>query len=76
VLPVYPEAVRRMGLSGTVVLDLQIDADGKVVKAVPVSGLAVLSAAAVNAVLQWRYKPASANGNNVPSQSRVSVIFK
>ena len=76
VLPVYPEAVRRMHLSGTVVLDLQIDASGKVVKAVPVSGMPVFSAAAVNAVLQWRYKPASSNGRNVPSQSRVSVIFK
>jgi protein TonB len=76
VLPVYPEAVRRMRLSGTVVLDLQIDADGKVVKAVPVSGLAVLSTAAANAALQWRYKPASSNGKNVPSQSRISVIFK
>jgi TonB family protein len=76
VLPVYPEAVRRMRLSGTVVLDLQIDANGKVVKAVPVTGMTVLSVAAVNAALQWRYKPASANGKNIPSQSRVSVIFK
>jgi protein TonB len=73
--PAYPEMARRMKLGGTVVLDLQIDENGRVRKAVPVSGLSMLTSAAVEAALRWRYKPASSNGKSIPSQSRVSMIF-
>jgi outer membrane biosynthesis protein TonB len=57
------------------VLDLQIDENGRVLKAVTVSGPSMLAHAAVEAALKWRYKPASSNGRNIPSQSRVSIIF-
>lgn len=74
--PVYPEVARRAKVSGSVLLDVQIDDQGKVVKATPVSGPAILQSAAIAAVAKWRYKPASINGVNVSSQSRVTIAFK
>ena len=73
--PVYPEVAVRTRTSGSVVLELQIDDQGKVVKATPVSGPAIFYGAAVNAVMKWRYKPASIGGVNVSSQSRVTMAF-
>lgn len=73
--PVYPELAVRTRVSGSVVLDLQIDAEGKVVKATPVSGPIMLRDAAVKAALKWRYKPASLGGSNVASNARVTMVF-
>jgi TonB family protein len=73
--PVYPALALRTRASGQVVLDLQIDAAGKVVKAKPVSGPSLFYNAAITAAMQWRYRPASVNGVNVPSQSRVTMSF-
>lgn len=75
VSPIYPEAARRMRITGTVILDLSIDADGKVTQANLVSGESVLAYAAMDAVKKWRYKPASINGKSVPGAARVSIVF-
>jgi len=73
--PVYPEVALRTRASGSIVLELQIDDQGKVIKATPVSGPAIFHNAAVSAVMKWRYKPASIGGVNVSSQSRVTMAF-
>jgi protein TonB len=73
--PSYPDLAMRTRASGSVVLDLDIDAEGRVVKATPVSGPAMFYSAAVSAALKWRYRPASIGGKNVPSQSRVTMVF-
>ena len=73
--PSYPELAMRTRVSGSVVLDLEIDAQGTVVKATPVSGPSIFYSAAVSAALKWRYKPASIGGANVASQSRVTMMF-
>ncbi len=74
--PAYPELAVRARLSGSVVLDVQINDQGKVTKATPVSGPNIFYSSAVAAVMKWRYKPASIGGVNVPSQSRVTMAFK
>jgi periplasmic protein TonB len=74
-LPLYPEIARRSGVDGTVVVDAQIDAQGRVVKATAESGPAVLRPEAVRAVLQWRFKPATLDGISVPSATKVSIVF-
>jgi TonB family protein len=74
--PKYPELALRSRASGVVVLDLDIDSNGKVTKATPVSGPDLFYKEAINAVLRWKYKPASVGGSNVPSQSRVTLNFK
>jgi len=75
VSPAYPELALKARASGSVVLDLQIDDQGKVLKATPVGGPSIFYTAAVQAAMKWRYKPASLGGANVKSQSRVTMVF-
>jgi TonB family protein len=74
--PNYPVIALRTRASATIVLDLQIDNTGKVIKATPVSGPDIFFGEAVKAAMKWRYKPASVNGTNVPSKSSVKMQFK
>ena len=75
VLPVYPELARRSRTWGTVVVEVQVDEHGKPVKAVAESGPEILRGEAVNAVLRWRFKPATLDGVDVPGTTRVSIVF-
>jgi TonB family protein len=75
VLPTYPEIARRSRTTGTVVVEAQIDDQGKVVKATAVSGPLILRPEAEIAVMKWAFRPATLGGVNVPSASRVSIVF-
>lgn len=76
--PKYPKESRRKGEEGSVTLSLMIDASGKVTDAVVErsTGFARLDAAAKEAVLNARFKPAKANGRNVPATARITLDFK
>ncbi len=76
--PVYPEQARRRGWEGTVLLRVQLDADGRV-QAVTVlrsSGYPVLDQAAVSQIANWRFKPSLHDGKPQPSALRVPVKFR
>lgn len=73
--PAYPELALRTRASGSVVLELQIDEQGKVLKATAVSGPAIFYNAAAAAAMKWRYKPASIGGVNVRSVGKVTMDF-
>jgi protein TonB len=73
--PVYPELARRNRFTGTVELLVQINAQGQVTGATVSSGPAVLRDAAKEAVMKWRYRPASRGGVALPSQARVAIVF-
>ena len=75
VQPVYPLVARTQRISGTVELDVEINEKGNVVSATPISGPEPLRGAAEEAVLQWKFKPASFNGVNMSSRARISVAF-
>jgi TonB family protein len=75
VSPKYPEFALRTHSSATVVLELDIDKQGNVVKATPVNGPAMFHKEAINAAMQWRYRPASVGGTNVSSQVKVTFNF-
>jgi TonB family protein len=75
IAPRYPEFAVRTRAAASIILDLQIDEQGKVVKAVPVSGPYAFHKEAINAALRWRFQPASINGAKVTSQSRVTMNF-
>jgi TonB family protein len=75
VRPRYPEEARNMKLSGEVVITADVDAQGKVTKAVVDRGHPLLRDAAVEAVMRWHFKPASLKGVDIPSQCKVSVVF-
>jgi outer membrane biosynthesis protein TonB/putative methionine-R-sulfoxide reductase with GAF domain len=76
IAPLYPTTARLLKVQGPVVLSLRISSQGKVVEAQPISGPELLRAAAISAVMQWTYEPASLNGNPVESSTRVEINFK
>jgi len=73
--PVYPELAVRSRISGSVVLDLQIDETGKVLEATPVSGPSVFYSEAVKAAMNCSYRPATIDGAKVSSKSRITMVF-
>ena len=75
VLPEYPPLAHETHISGTVIVDAVIDERGNVVQARVVSGHPLLVAAALKAVLQWKYEPTSLNGQPVSVGLQVEVHF-
>jgi periplasmic protein TonB len=73
--PEYPTLARQAHISGTIVVDAVIDERGNVVQARAVSGHPLLVAAALRAVLQWKYEPTSLNGQPVSVELQVQVHF-
>jgi TonB family protein len=74
--PVYPPAARMEHIQGTVRLQVLIDKEGKVAELEPVSGPKELIPAALDAVRQWRYKPALLDGKPVAIHTEITVDFK
>ncbi|MDQ7008047.1 MAG: TonB family protein [Acidobacteriota bacterium] len=76
--PIYPDAARRLGLSGKVILQVVIRRDGSVgdiqVLREPPGGHGFGEAAKV-AVSQWRYHPAMRVGRPVDAQITVTIQF-
>lgn len=75
VQPTYPEAARKRGVKGSVVLNASIDKEGSVSGLEVVSGNAQLANAAVTAVKQWRYQIYYHNGQPSGFQTQVTVHF-
>ncbi|WP_145054254.1 energy transducer TonB [Lignipirellula cremea] len=76
--PQYPaEAVRR-GWEGTVMLELEVAASGRVgrVTILQSSGYPILDRAAVNAVQKWRGEPAQLFGAAIPTTEKLPVRFR
>lgn len=75
--PAYPSAALRNGESGQVVMLVEVRADGTVgeVEVVQSAG-EHLDAAAVLAVQQWRFTPASVDGHAIPIRMRVAQRFE
>jgi TonB family protein len=74
--PIYPETARRLNLTGSVTVEAQIGADGKVREVKVVEGEPMLARAAIIAVKQWKYRPSYLNGEPVESSARIMLNFK
>jgi protein TonB len=75
--PLYPEAARRAGLQGVVLLEAIIAASGDIEEvAVVRSGGPLFDSAAVAAVRRWKYRPATLNGRAVRVLLNVTVSFR
>jgi TonB family protein len=71
------EALRHQGFSGTVILETIIDTEGKVTDVRVLKGQPMgLTEAAVNAVKQWTFKPATLDGQPVQVFYVLTVDFK
>jgi TonB family protein len=75
VKPVYPPIAQAARVSGIVILEINVDQDGKVVDARVIRPVALLDQAAIDAVLQWEYMPTLLNGQPVPVLMTVTVVF-
>ena len=66
---------QHMSVQGSVVLQAIIGVDGNIESLRVLSGPAVLSLAAQQAVRQWHFKPYLQNGQPVETKSRITVNF-
>ncbi len=73
--PAYPEAARKKGIYGPVVLDVYIGKNGSVQGVQVVSGPAELSEPSIAALKQWRFKPLLASGSPAEMQTRVTLNY-
>ena len=73
--PVYSNFARRACMQGDVLLELGIDRDGTVQRIRVLRGLPELSESAVAAARQWKFEPASLDGEAVGFNYRLTVNF-
>ena len=75
VTPIYPPIAKTAHVSGTVVLHAIISKDGSIQELQYISGPPLLMRAAMDAVKQWKYSPTLLNGEAVPVETQIQVIF-
>lgn len=73
--PSYPLLAKQMKVQGAVVLQALISKTGSIQDIQVLSGPAILSAAAREAVQQWRFKPYYQAGRPVETEARITVNF-
>jgi len=73
--PIYPAFARSVNVSGSVVVEVTVDEQGKVVKADAVAGPGPLRQAAVDAAKRWEFQPATQNSKPISSVSRITFNF-
>jgi periplasmic protein TonB len=75
VTPSYPLLAKQMKVQGAVVLEVLISKTGSIQDIQVISGPAILSAAAREAVKQWHFKPYYQAGLPVETEARITVNF-
>jgi protein TonB len=76
VAPQYPPLAQATRVEGEVQIEAIIGTDGTVQQLRVLRGAALLDAAALDAVRQWRYTPTLLNGIPVPVVMTVTVSFR
>jgi TonB family protein len=74
--PEYPAIAKGQHVTGKVTLDALVDVSGNVASLKVVSGPPLLHRAALDAVKQWKYKPAVLDGEPTASHLSVTVEFR
>lgn len=73
--PQYPPIAIQRGISGKVRLQAEVAADGSVRNVKTLGGSAVLADAAMKAVRNWVYQPATVDSRPVPSTVQIEIVF-
>lgn len=73
--PVYPELAAKARIEGIVIIEAQVDEQGRIRRTEVLRGVPVLNEAAVEAVRQWIYTPTLINGIPIPIVMSVTVVF-
>jgi len=72
----YPDIARQAGVEGTVVVQALVGTDGNVRDTRIVRSIPMLNGAALEAVRQWRFKPAATGGKPVATWVSVPISFR
>ena len=75
VRPLYPPDARDARVQGVVILDVRIEADGRVGQARVLRSIPMLDQAALDSVQQWEFTPTLLNGVPTPIVMTVTVQF-
>jgi protein TonB len=73
--PSYPLLAKQMKVQGAVILEALISKTGSIQDIQVLSGPAILSEAAREAVKQWHFKPYYQGGRPVETEARITVNF-
>ncbi len=73
--PNYPMLAKQMKVQGSVILQALIGREGSIQDLRVLSGPAILSTAAMDAVKQWRFRPYFQAGVPVETEARITVNF-
>jgi periplasmic protein TonB len=73
--PSYPMLAKQMKVQGSVVLQALIGREGSIQDLRVLSGPAILSTAAMDAVKQWRFRPYFQAGQAIETEARITVNF-
>lgn len=76
VMPIYPPLDRRMKIQGLVVVQIALDAEGKITSVNATSGPKTLRAAAEDAARKSKFKPAMYNNMPIKSTGFISYNFR
>jgi TonB family protein len=74
--PVYPALAKAQHIEGAVRVDALIEANGKISAMKIVSGPVLLHQAAMEALRQWKYQPATLDGKAVSMHLTVTIQFR
>lgn len=73
--PLYPESAKSAGVSGTVIVYIQVDETGRVVEAKPLCGHPTLAQASVEAARRARFSPTLLSGRPVRVYGVITYNF-
>ena len=73
--PVYPAAAREKKITGMVILEARIEADGRILEARVLRSIPELDDAALEAVKQWEFTPTVVNGVPTPVTMTMTIQF-
>ncbi|MEQ1645800.1 MAG: TonB family protein [Pyrinomonadaceae bacterium] len=73
--PVYPNAARSARQTGMVKVEVTVNENGEVAKVEKTSGPVMLQGAAKDAILKWKFKPFTRDGQPVKATGFVSFNF-
>jgi periplasmic protein TonB len=72
----YPVLAKTQHIEGNVRVDALVDENGRISAMKVISGPTLLHQAAMDAVRQWKYQPATLDGKTVPMHLTVTLQFK
>jgi TonB family protein len=76
-MPAYPPALRAEGVTGGAILELFVDAEGKLTRLTTLrASHPEFAAAATEAVQKWTFNPAQKDGQPVESRCRLAIVFE